>query len=332
MRTAFLIAAWLPGLQALAQYPPPAGEPGTTAMHADSSAFVAWATGCTVQRGPMDLGDPAAGLATVGTEAAALGAPDGTAVVSLGDGGFATLTFAAPIINGPGWDFAVFENGSNTFLELAFVEVSSNGTDFFRFPASSNTQTSVQVGPFSELDATRLNNLAGKYSALHGTPFDLEELADQAGLDSDAITHVRVVDVVGSIQDGLATYDHAGNMVNDPWSTPFASSGFDLDAVGVIHAQLPTSSGQPAGPLAGTLLFPMPATTFITVRWPMANAGTVQIDIVDAAGRPRMTVHVPASGVQLSEHRMDLSGLAAGSYVLTIITPEGRAHHRLIVQ
>ena len=24
-------------------------------------------------------------------------------------------------------------------------------------------------------------------------------------------------------------------MINDPWPTPFASSGFDLDAVGVIH-------------------------------------------------------------------------------------------------
>ena len=332
MRAIFLASAWLPALYALAQYPPPAGEPGTTAMHADSSAFVAWATGCTVQRGPMDLGNPSAGPASVGEAIAAQGAPDGSGVVSLGDGGFATLTFATPIRNGPGWDFAVFENGSNTFLELAFVEVSSNGTAFFRFPANSNTQTGVQVGPFSELDATLLNNLAGKYSAFHGTPFDLEELADQVGLDVDAITQVRVVDVVGSIQDGLATYDHAGNKVNDPWSTPFASSGFDLDAVGVIHTQLPTSIGQPSGCLVGMVLFPIPATTGITVRWTMASAGPVRIDIADAAGRPRMSMQVPAAVAAAHERRLDLSGWAADTYVLTITTREGRTHHRFIVQ
>ena len=30
-----------------AQFAPAADLPGTTAMHADSSAFVAWATGCS---------------------------------------------------------------------------------------------------------------------------------------------------------------------------------------------------------------------------------------------------------------------------------------------
>ena len=36
----------------------------------------------------------------------------------VGDGGSAILTFDTPIANGPGFDFAVFENGfSDTFLE-----------------------------------------------------------------------------------------------------------------------------------------------------------------------------------------------------------------------
>lgn len=46
---------------------------------------------------------------------------------------------------------------------------------------------------------------------------------------------MRLIDVVGNIDSEYATYDSGGNPVNDPWPTPFASSGFDLDAVGVIH-------------------------------------------------------------------------------------------------
>ena len=45
-----------------------------------------------------------------------------------------------------------------------------------------------------------------------------------------------VVDVVGSIDPAYATYDSQGHAINDPWPTAFASSGFDFDAVGVLHA------------------------------------------------------------------------------------------------
>ena len=44
-------------------------------------------------------------------------------------------------MNGNSWDFCVFENAFNdSFLELGFVEVSSNGNDFYRFPSTSFTQ------------------------------------------------------------------------------------------------------------------------------------------------------------------------------------------------
>ena len=65
--------------------------------------------------------------------------------------------------------------------------------------------------------------------------FDLDEVEDNPLLDKNRVTHVRVVDVVGCIQPEYATYDCQGHVINDPWPTPFASSGFDLDAVGVIH-------------------------------------------------------------------------------------------------
>ena len=226
-----------------AQFAPAQDKPGTTAMHADSSAFVAWATGCTVERGPMRIDKPENGLASFGEETLALGVPGGTMdVVSLGDGGTATLTFESPICNGTGPDFAVFENGfanaqnpDTWALELGFVEVSSDGVNFFRFPAVTNVQTETQLGNAGSIVPEQLHNFASKYGAFYGTPFDLDEVEDNALLDKNHITHVRIVDVVGNIDPQYATYDSEGHIINDPWPTGFASSGMDLDAVGVIH-------------------------------------------------------------------------------------------------
>ena len=229
-------------LLSVAQFAPPAGQEGTTAMHADSSAFVAWATGCVVERGPMRIDKPEQGLASYGIDADGIGFPDGQGLVSLGDGGNAVVTFASPICNGPGPDFAVFENPLENaqqpgffFLELGFVEVSSDGVNYFRFPAVSLVSETPQVGSFGCVEPHLVHNLAGKYAPMYGTPFDLDELEDDPALDKDNITHVRIVDVVGNINPEYATYDSQGHVVNDPWPTPFASSGFDLDAVGVIH-------------------------------------------------------------------------------------------------
>ena len=213
-------------------------------MHADSSAFVAWATGCVAEPGPMNITNPGGGNAGAGWPASnVIGPPEGTyGVTCLGDGGMATVTFASPICNREGPDFAVFENGFENaqtpgywFLELGFVEVSSDGEHFFRFPAYSNTQTETQLGGMGCIDPSQIHNLASKYGAMYGTPFDLDEVPDDPLLDKESITHVRIVDVVGCIDPEYATYDCQGHPVNDPWPTPFASSGYDLDAVGVIH-------------------------------------------------------------------------------------------------
>ena len=227
-------------LLSMAQFAPSAGQEGTTAMHADSSAFVAWATGCVIERGPQSVDSLELGVTTFGDESMALGRPGGVMdVVSLGDGGIAVLTFDSPICNEEGPDFAVFENAfHNTphcFLELAFVEVSSDGVNFFRFPAVTHVQTEIQLENGSVMDASLIHNFAGKYEALYGTPFDLDDLEDDALLDKNKVSHVRLVDVVGSLDPRYATYDSEGHIVNDPWPTPFWSSGFDLDAVGVIH-------------------------------------------------------------------------------------------------
>jgi hypothetical protein len=197
-------------------YAPPAGKPNSTAIYKDDPNFAAWASGVTVQRGYIDINNPSMGYASYGKPENALGKAEGdtTSVVSLGDGGVATLTFDRPITNGPSYDFAVFENAfNNTFLELAFVEVSSDGNHFFCFNSVSLTPTNTQVGAWGTLDATNINNLAGKYRAGYGTPFDLEELKDvNPLLDVNSVTHVRIVDVVGYVQpadffvDGIVNF------------------------------------------------------------------------------------------------------------------------------
>jgi len=216
-------------------YAPPAGQAGSTAIAKSSSVFIGWATGITVVRGPQDIANPTGPLASSGNPNDALGGTS-TGVVSLGDGGSATVTFASPIANGSGFDFAVFENGfSDTFLELSFVEVSSDGINFFRFPSHSETQTTTQIGGFGAVDCRYINNLAGKYRANFGTPFDLSDLPDNALLDKDNITHVKIIDAIGTINPLYASHDSHGNIVNELYSTPYATGGFDLNAVGVIN-------------------------------------------------------------------------------------------------
>ena len=229
-------------------YSGPAGTDGSDAIHMSDPGLVAWATGYSdLVRGPVNISNPGLGNASYGTGNSALGSVQGDGeddvygVVSLGDGGSITLTFDKPIANGAGWDFAVFENGfSDTFLELAFVEVSSNGVDYFRFASVSLTQTTTQIGGFGNVDTTNINNLAGKYRTGWGTGFDLDELSMVGSLlDINAITHVRIVDVVGSINPDYATRDSLGNIINDPFATPFNTGGFDLDAIGVRYEAIP---------------------------------------------------------------------------------------------
>ncbi len=219
------------------QFAPCVGLPGTTAIAKDSSVFKAWASGYKASLGWLDIANKNLGKPTIGDNISPIGLAGTNGVLSLGDRGEATLTFDYPISNGVGADFAVFENSfNNTFLELAFVEVSSDGVHFVRFPATSLSDTIVQFDNNASMDATKLNNLAGKYKANYGTPFDLEELKDSVGLNTHAITHVKIVDVVGSINPMLGSRDAKNNLINDPYPTPYPSAGFDLDAVGVINS------------------------------------------------------------------------------------------------
>ncbi|MEN8811449.1 MAG: T9SS type A sorting domain-containing protein [Flavobacteriales bacterium] len=286
-------------------FAPSAGQTGSTAMHKDSSSFVAWIDRCTVRRGLQQINDTSLGFANVGDSSDAFGKADGT-TVSLGDAGEAIVELSQPVFNGPGYDFAVFENGfSATFLELAFVEVSSNGIDFFRFPSTSQTQVVSQVVTFGNLFATEIHNLAGKYHVNYGTPFDLDEIPDTGLLNKFAITHIKIIDVIGKINESFSTFDSSGKAINDPWPTPFGSSGFDLDAVGLIHVNGINSVKQEKLVLS---IFPNPAHDFLTIE---SNLPISQVQFIDLTGRV----------FDYQNHRkIDISGLNSGVYFVRITT------------
>jgi hypothetical protein len=221
----------------------PVGTEGCRGIHCDNPNIIAWATGCKVTRGYQNIA--LQGLkASYGSPEDAIGkvTESTTAVVSLGDGGEAILTFDFPIINGAGYDFAVFDNSLNgEFLELAFVEVSSDSIYWTRFPAISNTQTDIQTDGFGTTNPRHIHNLAGKYLVGWGTPFDLEDLAGDPQLDLNNIRYVKVIDVVGSINPLYASYDSRNRIINDPYPTNFASGGFDLSGVAVINGDRKSS-------------------------------------------------------------------------------------------
>ncbi len=303
-----------------AQYAPPAGQSGTTAIHADSNIFIEWATGCTVEKGYADISNTNLGWATYGLEIVGTSKADNV-VVSLGDGGVATLTFSTPISDGDGWDFAVFENSFiDDFLELAFVEVSSNGVDYYRFNSISATQQDTQVGTFGLLKATKIYNLAGKYKALYGTPFDLHELKDIPELDISNIISVRIIDVVGSIDESFASYDSNGNMINDPWPTPFESGGFDIDAVGVINNRDNTSVAENIEYVTG-IIFPNPVVSSFSI---INHYQTKIVKVLDINGTTILEVNNPVN------NNINIEFLPQGYYIIKLITNRGIIVAKLI--
>ena len=154
------------------------------------------------------------------------------------------MTFDPPLSNGSGWDFAIFENSfSDTFLELAYVEVSSDGVHFIRF--DNDSLTVDPVGGFGATDPTNIDGFGGKYRQGFGTPFDLADLSTKDDvLDGlvklNEIGYVRIIDIIG---DGTF-FDTSGEVIWDPYPTA-QSAGFDLDAVGARYRQIINSAPDP---------------------------------------------------------------------------------------
>ena len=294
-----------PCLALQAQYHPALGEPGCIAIHKDSAVFSAWASNVDIERGMQQMGVDSLGLAWSGIDEYALGRAGDNPMISLGDGGSATLQFDGVLRNGAGYDFAVFENSfDGDFLELAFVEVSSDGERFVRFPAYSETDTINGTPAFGYTNPQQIHNLAGKYPLFYGTPFDLNELQDSTGIDVQNIRFVRVVDVVGSLDPRYCSRDALGRKVADPFPTPFPSGGFDLDAVGAIHF---VPAGIDENKQAEVKLYPQPASGKVWIKNYQNSVTEVRITSLDGK---QVMKQIETDG------SIDLSGLSAGYYTI----------------
>ena len=259
-------------------FAPEPGVPGSTAIHSDSSIIVEWASNLTVSRGYLDIAMPGLGFATYGTVQDAIGPADGISVLSLGDGGEVIIQLERPIFDGLGPDFAIFENGFiDHYMEFAFVEVSTNGVDFVRFVSTSEIPVSTQIDNFSTADCRMVNNLAGKYRQNYGTPFDLSELSDSNALNIMEVNYIRLIDVIGSIDPSYGSVDAYGNLINDPYPTPFESCGFDLDAIGLIHVQELGLSEQ----VKALDIYPNPFTSSISIEL----SGEHTFRLIDLSGQ-----------------------------------------------
>lgn len=292
------------------------GTEGCKAIKYDDPAILGWATSCVVTRGYQNIANgEGSAVASFGTDAdgvgpASLVSDDG--VVSLGDAGYAVLTFGMPISNGEGYDFAVFENALNhTFLELAFVEVSSDGEHFYRFPSVSNTQTEQQITNGGAVDATKLHNLAGKYKLGWGTPFDLEELAGYSNLDINNVTHVRIVDVVGSINPLYGTTDKNGHLINDPYPTNFGSAGFDLSGVAVMNGWTPTAVNSYQQEIS-FMAYPNPCQNMLNVNNVAVNE---PVTLFNTMGQ-----QIWSGMTQDTYMQIDMQSYPAGVYMLQVGT------------
>ncbi|MFA6259851.1 MAG: T9SS type A sorting domain-containing protein [Bacteroidia bacterium] len=296
------------------------------AFPADTVAFSGWATSCILIRGDQNIADTSIGKTTLGNENAAIGPAKQNGMVSLGDGGSAVLQFDGHLYNGPGPDFAIFENGfgfdndTTFYLELAFVEVSSDGLHFVRFPSRCENDTADQKNTIYGSNPDHIHNLAGKYIYGFGTPFDLDDLKDSAGINLNHITHVRIVDVVGSLNDSFARKDSYGNSINDPWPTPFPSGGFDLDAVGSLH--LITGMNNPEKKNLQVYPNPVRVDEYLTLAG--YDAGSHMIQILDFTGK--LVEKINLNGKQPHIH---LNGLKRGIY---FICSETTLPVKLIVQ
>lgn len=328
MNKYLVLLALIPFFTNAQSYAPPAGQAGTTAIHKDSSDFVGWATEIEVFRGYLDISDKDYEIngnnrASFGDPEFALGAATGDVgnSVSLGDSGYAVVTFENPITNGPGNDFAIFENGfSDDYLEFAHVEVSSDGENFVRFPSHSEVQTLTQTNGFGSTDTRFIHNLAGKYRVGFGTPFDLEDLIDSTGIDVNYITHVKIIDVIGSI-GSEGTEDAYGNKINDPFPTPFESGGFDLEAVGVIHQTLNIENFQQNSEV---IIYPNPANEKLFVE---LNQGSIQtIQLIDFSGRLILD-----KKVSNNKTTINVSNLETGSYILVTKDSNGVNYRRTVL-
>lgn len=297
----------------LAQFAPDADTEGSDAINKDSSIIVSWATGYENYIVGSDVDD------TWQTPEKALGKANGLSgdIVCLGRGGQITFAFDTLIVNQAGPDFVTFENGFlNTFLELAWVEVSMDGVNFERFPNQSLTTSPVSA--FGGIDPTKIYGYCSKYRQGFGTPFDLDSV------QLDTIRYIRLLDIVG---DGTAL-DSYGHVIYDPYPTT-GSAGLDIDAIGVIHAGS-LHEGIKEFSKNDFKIYPNPASESLTLILTKGEGiKDTQVYIYNITGKlvKSLTFGEKGKGLQIQ-----ISDLETGVYILKINTKNSSVNQKLMIK
>ena len=328
MKYKILLIALLFGKFSYAQFDPQVGFGSTQAIFRDSSIIKGWATICNVNRGWQNYLDTSLGKATVGSEFYGTLKADGS-VISLGDSGIAILQFDNPISDKEGPDFCVFENGftlgnaqSDSHMELAFVEVSSDGIHYVRFPSQSLIDTTIQLGNFDVSNASKVDGLAGKYISGFGTPFDLNVFAALSSINIGKITHVKLIDVVGNKDAQYPSRDKNGRKIIDPWPTPFASSGFDLDAVGVMNQ------------LYGTGVLEKEETAFSVYPNPVKMGENIMLNNLKNHAQISLINKLGVAvfySINEANTVIETTSFEAGIYILTITQNAQTIHQKIVL-
>jgi hypothetical protein len=161
-----------------------------------------------------------------------------TDVVSLGNGGTIVVSFGAnAIVDGPGPDFIVSENpfwvagdSNDVYAEPGEVSVSDDGVTWQTFPCApvADPQSAHGTGvaaPYGSCAGWHVvwSNPANGISPVDpgvagGDAFDLADLG---------VTHARYVRIVDKTLEACPDAGGADD------------NGFDLDAIAIVHAELP---------------------------------------------------------------------------------------------
>ena len=133
----------------------------------------------------------------------------GLDVLSLGQDGVIIVSFVSPIIDGPGEDLIIFENGFTGWSEPAIVSVSQDGDTWFEWPCEL-------------VDETRLDEGCAVITPVLSHPDNCIDarLVEQAGGDAFDLS------VLGLSEALYVKIQDAG--VSGP-------GGFDLDAAAIVH-------------------------------------------------------------------------------------------------
>lgn len=168
---------------------------------------------------------PGAGFGQDRMPGVVLGPPQGAGdaqgsldVVSLGRGGEIVLALDRAVVDGPGADLVVFENPfyksgdpQAVWSEFGEVAVSDDGVTWVSFPCDKAAPAATRCAGWRPVYASSASGVSPLDPAAGGDPFDLADVGVSRAL------FVRVRDL-GS----------------GPLAPP--STGFDLDAVVVLHA------------------------------------------------------------------------------------------------